>query len=492
MTGRYFLRTGLYNTRFGGDTIDASEITLAEVLKPRGYRTGIFGKWHLGRYAEHHPNAQGFDEFLGFLEGHTERYDYPDLQHNGEPVHTRGYITDVLTDAAIRFIQAHQNQPFFCYVPYNVPHTPLIAGDAHGLQERGDEKIAHHLAAGVPLRDARIYAMVERCDEEIGRLLDTLKKLEIEQNTVVLFMHDNGGISKHWKGGMKGNKASVFEGGVRSPLFVRWPGRIPAGLQVEALSSHVDLLPTLADWASAPLPQDRPLDGKSLVPLLKSPDAPPIHQYVYHHWDRYFPNTTNRWAITGTRYKLAQGKLYDLLADPGEARDLSAKYPEVTRQMRAEFVRWFDDVTSGRIYQPVPIPVGDPRENPVEIQASWSTVAGNTQYIFLGYHWDTVEGWKTPEDSASWRLDIRESGRYRVRVSYGAEREAQGRRFEVRVGRSAVTGKVEPTATPDSFHVRTLGVLDLLKGDSEFRIRPMESTDTECFRLNRVWLERLP
>jgi len=262
MTGRYYLRTGVYNTRFGGDTLDPRETTLPQVLQKSGYSTGIFGKWHLGRYAAQHPMNRGFDETLIFTQGHTERYFYPDqLEHNRRPVAARGYVTDVLTDAAIQFIHRRGSKPFFLYLPYNAPHSPNY------VPSRYTER---YMKMGVPIGDAEIYGMVERIDENIGRLLGVLDKEGLRENTIVLFLTDNGGVSKHFRAHLRGAKASVFEGGVRAPLFVRWPGRLPAGAKVDAMVKVFDIFPTLCDLLGIAIPTALPLDGKSFRRLLES------------------------------------------------------------------------------------------------------------------------------------------------------------------------------------------------------------------------------
>ena len=242
MTGRYAFRTGIYNTRFGGDSLARSEVTVAELLKQAGYRTGLFGKWHLGRYHGYQPQQRGFDEFLGHYQGHIERYEYTDqFVHNGRPVESRGYVTELVTDAAIDFIDESKHRapaaPFFCYLAYSAPHSPFQMDTSHAHQPKGDAMIEKYLKKGLPLMQARIYAMVERVDRNIGRLLAHLETSGLANDTVVFFMSDNGGVSKHWTGELRGFKAQVYEGGVRSPLFVRWPGEFPAGGMIKGQAS---------------------------------------------------------------------------------------------------------------------------------------------------------------------------------------------------------------------------------------------------------------
>lgn len=504
MTGRYCFRTGLYNTRFGGDTLGINEITIAQKLKQAGYRTGLFGKWHLGKYAPYQPHHRGFDEFLGHYHGHIDEYDYPDqLVHNGKPVEARKYVTDLFTDAAIEFIEQNSEQPWFCYVPLNAPHSPFVVGTSHDGQARGDALINKYLKKGLALREARIYAMIDIIDQNLGRLLGRLDDLGEAEDTVVLFMTDNGGVSKHFKAGLNGNKASVYEGGVRVPLFVRWPGHFPAGAKVGAQCSHVDLFPTFCDLAGVDVPNDRTIDGQSLVPLLTSGKGERHHEYVYHAWDRYFPNPDNRWSISDQRWKLLcqvgkgvtgsrkNWRLFDLQNDPGEKKNVVAKHPEISERLRTEFVRWFDDVTDGVKYEPVPIPVGHPAEPLIEIQPSWATWHGkNIEYVFRGYDWDTIEGWKTPGEHADWKLDVLRGGRYSVELSYGRFSRHKGT-LRMQVGDSALTCNPPPTPTADVFERVPIGTLDLKPGAAVLKAEVVDAQGDELLRLNRIFLRRL-
>jgi len=504
MTGRYCFRTGLYNTRFGGDTLGIDEVTIAQMLKRAGYRTGIFGKWHLGKYAPYQPHHRGFDEFLGHYAGHIDEYDYPDqLVHNGKPVEARKYVTDLFTDAAIEFIERDSKQPWFCYVPLNAPHSPFVVGTSHDGQARGDALINKYLKKGLALREARIYSMIDIIDQNLGRLLKQLDELGETENTVVLFMTDNGGVSKHFKAGLNGNKASVYEGGVRVPLFVRWPGQFPAGAKVEAQCSHVDLFPTFCELAGVDVPTDRKIDGRSLLPLLKAGKGERHHEYVYHAWDRYFPNPDNRWSISDPRWKLlcqvgkgATGsrknwRLFDLQNDPGENKNLVTKHPEIAERLRKEFVRWFDDVTDGVTYEPVPIPVGHPAEPLIEIQPSWATWHGkNIQYVFRGYDWDTIEGWKTPGEHADWKLDVLRGGRYAVEISYGRLSRHRGT-LRLQAGDSFLEIDPPPTPTADVFERVPVGTLDLHPGAGVLKAEVVDAQGDEVLRLNRVFLRRL-
>ena len=510
MTGRHYLRTGLYNTRFGGDTLHLGEVTVADVLRDSGYRTGLFGKWHLGEYRPFHPDQRGFDEALYFTAGHTERYWEPDaLLASGSPVRVRGHITDVLTEAASTFVKSRDERPFFLLLTYNVPHSPLLVSDA--LHEK-------YLARGLDARDARIYGLVEQCDAAIGRLLGLIESEGLVHDTVVLFMSDNGGVSRNYRADLRGGKASVYEGGVLSPFLARWPGRFEAGRKTSARGSHLDLFPTLLEIAGKELPPGIELDGKSLLPLLTGKSEAGPHRRLFHIWDRFFPTAESRWAVTGPRFKLVGDELYDLESDPGERRDISSERPDLVASMAKEFTQWLADVTSGQTFEPVPVPVGHPLEDPVDFYPSWARHKGrhasvtqpyhrepappaplgdrpveeSTIYTFGAYYWDTISGWSAPGESVRWRIDVAEAGDYQVTLVYGCDIEDAGGRFALSVGDESLQGEVRPTAGRSFYEAHELGTLRLEAGISDLTIEVVSAPGQDLMALNRVRLGKRP
>jgi arylsulfatase A len=270
------------------------------------------------------------------------------------------------------------------------------------------------------------------------------------------------------------------------------------------MAAHTDILPTLCDLLDLPLPADRKLDGRSILPLLQNGKGDSPHQYVHHTWDRYVPNPHNRWSISDKRYKLVghkpkgkpqppepAGRLYDLRDDPGETRDISRQHPEIVKRLRTEFLRWFDDVTAGQTYQPVPIPVGHPQQQSVELQASWAKLDGETiQYTFRGYDWDTVDGWNKPGESATWRLDVVSAGRYDVTVSYGCSHADSGGKLRLSVGDASLECRPQATVTADAFAREPLGTINLKKGPATLKAEAATIPGRELMRLNRVWLTK--
>jgi arylsulfatase A-like enzyme len=330
LTGRYHARGGVRGTSTGAERLNLDEMTIAQTFQSAGYATGAFGKWHNGSQFPYHPNARGFQEYYGFTSGHWGQYFDPELDHNGRLVRGKGYITDDLTNHAIDFITRHKDGSFFCYLPLNTPHSPMQVPD------RFFEKFAK-LDPKMRARDPRqeeiamtraALAMCENIDWNVGRVLARLDELKLRDNTIVLNFSDNGPNSWRWNGGMKGRKGSVDEGGVRAPLLVRWPGQIRPGPRISQIAGAIDLLPTLADMSGVPVKSTKPLDGKSVKPLLMGETK---------GWpDRMIFSLQNkRISVRTQQYRLdPSGQLFDMIADPGQDRDTAKEKPEVAARLR--------------------------------------------------------------------------------------------------------------------------------------------------------------
>jgi arylsulfatase A-like enzyme len=484
MTGRYAHRTGACDTYMGRDTMSASEITLPQLLKGAGYRTGLIGKWHLGRYKKYHPNSRGFDHFFGFWQyGFINRYfDSPELFENGQPVTTAGYVTDVLTDEAIRFVQKDRSAPFFLYLAYNAPHSPHQSPDA--LTEK-------YLKKGLGLQDAQIYGMIDSVDRNVGRLLEILDRQGLSQDTLVVFMTDNGHVSGHFNAGLRGRKASVFEGGIRVPFIARWPGRFPAGRVVAAPVQHIDVFPTFCEVAGVPVPAGRKIDGRSLTTLLKNGGGESPHRYLYHQWTRVRPDADANWAIHEGRHKLVNGMLFDLEKDPGEQVDLASAQPGRVAEMRQVFLDWFADVTAGQTYARVPIEAGRTDENPVEIDLTWGEPRGaRVKPQSRHYNRDFVADWSETGDAVDWKLDVVRAGEYKVELTYGCDPPDAGGRYRISAGAARLDGLTEAGGRKDVYLRRTVGVLDLPKGETTLTLEAVSIPGRSLMELHRVRLLR--
>jgi arylsulfatase A-like enzyme len=485
MTGRYSQRTGAIDTFMGRDTLAATEVTLGQVIQKAGYRTGLVGKWHLGRYKRYHPNNRGFDSFFGFWQyGFINRYfDSPELFQDGTSVITEGYVTDVLTDRAIRFVEEDRSRPFFLYLAYNAPHSPHQAPDA---------LVAKYLAKNLPLRDAQIYAMVDSIDQNVGRLLQALDRAALADDTLVCFMTDNGHVSSHYTAGLRGKKGSVFEGGIRVPFIARWPGRFPAGSTVQAMAQHIDLFPTFCEVAGAQVPTDRPIDGRSILPLLRTGKGTGPHRYLYHQWTRVKPDPDRDWAIHEDRYKLANGMLFDLERDPGEQTDLAAQQPEKAAELRRAFLEWFRQVTAGQTYQRVPIEVGREDENPVEIDLTWGEPRGQkVKPQYRHYNRDFVGDWSVPGDAIEWKIEVTRAGRYEVELTYGCEPSDAGGKFRITCGKASLEGTTQAGGGTGVYVRRTAGIVDLARGQDVLTMQAVSIPGRSLMELHKIRLRRL-
>lgn len=372
MTGRSYYRTGVIHTSRGGAKMHGDERTIAELLRAAGYRTGIFGKWHLGDIAPMRPGDQGFEESLVHASGGIGQtpdvpnsYTDPWLRRNGRRERSVGYCTDVFFTEALRFVERHREEPFFVYIPTNAPHTPLEVPESYAAPYR---------EAGLDDTTTRVYGMVTNIDDNLGRMLRRLAELGLRENTLVLFLTDNGAQQRRFNGGLRGRKSMTYEGGVRVPCLAQWPARWEGGRRIDTLAAHIDVVPTLLEVCGVHTPDDLALDGRSLVATLDDGTAWEDDRAVFVQCHRGLEPTPGRNAAVVTqRWKLVLGpgtfseapeaseplmELYDLLADPGESNELAAEHPERGAELRKRYETWFADVRRTREFQPGRIDIG--------------------------------------------------------------------------------------------------------------------------------------
>jgi arylsulfatase A-like enzyme len=391
MSGKHEFKNGVTHTIYERERMSLGTTTVAEVLKTAGYTTGIFGKWHLGDQPEYQPNRRGFDEV--FIHGAGgigqtypgscgdapgNRYLDPAILHNGKFVKTKGYCTDLFFRQAIRWIESVKGRKrFFCYITPNVPHAPLEVPPAYG-----------ELYAGkVSANAAKFFAMLTNFDDNVGRLLAKLKEWDLERDTLVIFMNDNGGTvgCDIWNAGMRGQKGSPWEGGTRAASLWRWPGALNPG-DVDALAAHIDVFPTLAELGGAKVPADvaASLDGRSLVPLLQNPQAQWPERFLFTHVGRWAKGKAAEskylhCRIRNSRFSLVNDtrdggrnwELFDLHADYGEKNNIATKHPELVKEFETAYDRWWDSIQPFLVNEDV---VG-PKLNPFK-ELYWKQFGG--------------------------------------------------------------------------------------------------------------------
>lgn len=411
LTGRYHPRTGVRGVSTGQERLNLDETTMAQAFRAAGYATGAFGKWHNGSQAPYHPNSRGFDEYYGFTSGHWASYFDTQMDHNGALTRGQGYITDDLTTHALAFIEQNRSRPFFCYLPYNTPHSPMQVPDAYYNRFAGKDVAQRATDArqeDMPMTRAAL-AMVENIDWNVGRVLDKLKELRLEGDTIVVYFSDNGPNSWRWNGGMKGRKGSTDEGGVRSPLFVRYPGRIRSGSRIAPIAGAIDLLPTLSDLCGVSLPAAKPLDGRSLRPLLENPKARWDDRMIFSTWNK-------RVSVRTQRYRLdAADELYDMESDPGQTTGIASREPAIAARLKKAVEEWSAEVLpKGPDDRPFPVgytPVTylPARDGVAHGGVQRSNTAPNSSYFT---HWTSTGG------SITWDIEPGRDGDYDVTIHY--------------------------------------------------------------------------
>jgi len=449
LTGRYHPRCGVWSTSAGGERLDLDERTIGDAFRAAGYATGAFGKWHNGTQWPYHPNARGFAEYYGFCSGHWGHYFDPVLEHNGQTVRGKGFIADDFTDHAIEFIASHRDEPFFCYLPFNTPHSPMQAPDRFYDKFRDAKIEMRHEGTGKQEEDPAMtraaLAMCENIDWNVGRVLAKLDELKLAERTIVVYFADNGPNSFRWNGGMKGRKASVDEGGVRSPLLVRWPGHIPSGTRISQIAGAIDLLPTLAELTGISRVGDKPLDGKSLAPLLLGEQVEWPDRMLFSHW-------AGKVSVRTQKYRLDDaGKLYDPLADPGQTHELSTEHPEDAQRLRTAVAEWRADVLGGLARDAKddrPLTVGY-REFPItQLPARDGVAHGNIVRSARPPNCSYFRNWTSTGDSITWDVEVHTSGMYEAIVHYTCPAADVGSTVELVLGNQSVRGKVTEAFDP--------------------------------------------
>jgi arylsulfatase A len=355
ISGRYYQRAGIQRPLGGPKSADAERglpatgRTLPQLIKNAGYATGLVGKWHLGYKPEFRPKAHGFDYFWGFLSGlvdyyqHTDQGGNHDLYENDTPVHVEGYMTDLITERSVKFIDDNKDRPFFLEVAYNAAHWPFQVPDKPSVAPNNARFVQPQDADTSTRQD--YVAILERADQGVGKILATLDRLGLSRNTLVIYTQDNGGEWLSRNAPFFHRKDSVWEGGVRVPMIARWPARIPARRTSAQVGITMDLTATLLAATGAVVPADAKLDGVDLLPVLEG-KAQPFERTLFFR--NTLPNSRTQRAVRRGDWKvLADGPnvmVFNLKDDPGERNDLARTRQDIARTLRPLIAEWEKDV----------------------------------------------------------------------------------------------------------------------------------------------------
>ena len=462
LTGRYSTRTGVWHTINGRSMMRPDELTLAELFKANGYATAMIGKWHLGDNYPCRPQDQGFDHTVWhYAGGISNGPDYWENDYfddtfvvNGEWRKFDGYCTEVWFREATRYVEKHREKPFFLYLATNAPHGPYL------VEERYSKP---YEAAGLPPEMAKFYGMIDNLDENLGRFRESLAEMGLAENTLLIFMTDNGTTAgwidqearyPYYNAGMRGWKSSAWDGGHRVPCFWHWPaGGLSGGRDVPLLAAHIDIMPTLVDLLGLKKPDGPPIDGMSLkAPLRGTVEESMSDRSLFVHVQRAFlPPKWKDSAVMTSRWRLIDGgELYDIKSDPGQKTDLAASHPDVVNRLRGDYETWWNSLQPA-MKQTVRYVLGGD-ENPMTLSShDWlmpgvEPAAWHQNHIRRG---DLING--------PWAVEIKQAGMYEITLHRWApylNRAMDCTSARLRIGDHDEQLAVEKSATGASFRVQ--------------------------------------
>lgn len=457
MTGRYPGRTGAYRTSSGRTMLHTDEKTIANVFANGGYVTGMVGKWHLGDNAPHRPQDRGFQDVVWHRCGGVGQAsdfwgnDYFDdtYERNGKFEKFEGYCTDVWFAESMRFIKENQDKPFFLYLAPNAPHGPYRVDKKWSDPYRGLADWG---------RGPEFYGMVANIDHNLGLLRGQLEALGLAENTILIFMTDNGtangakfeGLTseavKGFNAGMRGKKSSIYEGGHRVPFFIHWPaGKVTGGRDISSVSAHIDVMPTLAELCGITVPDSQQINGISFANQLRNEGAKSKrdHLVVQYQGGPYFSEAPQAWnysCVLKDDWRLIDGKeLYDVGKDPAQRNDVAGANPQIVEQLRALYPPFWDSVSPRMT--PVSIDLGNPADNPTVLcSQDWYMPSGNPPWNFGSIK-------KLPRVTGPWMVDVKKAGRYRLtlrQLPVEADQTVEAVRAKIQISGKEMESKVEP------------------------------------------------
>jgi len=505
LTGRYHVRGGVYSTSEGGERLDLDETTIAQVFKEAGYTTAAYGKWHNGMQPPYHPNARGFDDFYGFCAGHWGSYFSPMLEHNGKIVKGNGFIIDDLTEHGIQFIEKNKNKPFFLYMPFNTPHSPMQVPDR--WWKKYENKELTKLYRGPEKEDIpftrAVLAMSENIDWNVGRLVEKIEESGLSENTIIIYLSDNGPNSWRWNGGMKGRKGSTDEGGVRSPVFMKWEGKFKPGKKVKEIAGAIDLLPTLADLAGIDLKPKKPLDGISLKPLLMEEKAEWNDRFIVSFWNK-------KTSIRNQNYRLdAENRLFDMVNDSGQTTDISIEKPKIAAQLIQAKEKWEKEILSELPKQdPRMFTIGHPDYTFTQLPARDGKAHGNIKRSSRYPNCSFFTNWMSTNDSITWETEVLADGDFDVEIYYTCPPKDVGANFELSFGKEKLKGRITEAYDPPltgmendrvpreesyvkDFKPLKMGTIHLIKGKGFLTLKALEIKGSQVMDFRLLMLKRV-
>ena len=514
LTGRYHVRSGVYSTSAGGERMDLDETTIADLFKQAGYATGAFGKWHNGMQYPYHPLGRGFDYFYGFCSGHWGHYYDALMERNGELVKGKGFCVDDFTTEAMSFIDraVKAEKPFFAYVPYNTPHSPMQVPDRWWNKFK-DKKLEDMMRHRNPSKEDRLHllaalAMCENIDWNVGRLLKKLDQLKVAENTIVVFFHDNGPNGNRWNEDMEGRKGSTEEGVTRSPLLIRWPKSIEPGTEVKQIASVLDLLPTLTEMAGVADKPKKKLDGRSLFPLLNQPKSKDLDYQASMIPRTLISSWKGKIGARNQRFRLDyKGRLYDMVKDPGQREEVTKKFPRIYNRLTQSVSQYNNEVFDELGTDERPFVIGHPDVLWTQIPARDAIPHGEIQRSNKFPNCSYFLNWKNEDDYISWNVEVGKAGLYEVQLWYACPKKDLGAEIKLSFLDQTLISKISREVDPPLltgfdrkermegyvkyFEPMKMGKIKLKEGKGELKLQAIKIPGDQALEFRLLMINRI-
>ena len=463
LTGKYFVRTGVNGVTRGYERMNTNEKIISNYFKEKSYSTGLFGKWHNGSQPPYHPNSRGFDEFYGFTSGHWGNYFDPILERNGELVRGKGYINDDITNNAISYIK-NSSKPFFTFISYNTPHSPMQVPDKYSKEKKVILKGRYSERENVEKTKAAL-GMIENIDENVGKIIKTLKEIDKYEDTIIIFLSDNGPNGNRWNNELKERKGSTNEGGVRVPFFIQWPNKIKPGIKIKQVTSALDVFPTLTDLIDNPTGIN--FDGKSFKKYIENPDLLDNQRKVFSFWN-------NRLSVRNNEYILDYNdKLYDLNNDHSQYYAINEKKVNEYEELKEAKKIWRESINEIiKKNKRRPFTINYKNSNHTHLPARDAEITGKLQRSSIHANCSFIENWKSSDDYIYWEVDVLENGTKSVELYYTLPKESVGTEIALEFEDQIIK------KTIDDFHDPSL------EGFEKDKIKRIESYTKDFKKIN--------
>ena len=418
LSGKYFVKSGVNGVTKGYERMNNDVQLVSEYFKEKNYITGLFGKWHNGSQPPYHPNYRGFDEFFGFTSGHWGNYFNPILEKNGKIIKTNGYINDVITNEAISFIK-NSKQPFLSFISYNTPHSPMQVPDKYYLNKKVSLVGRYSNKENINKTKAAL-GMIENIDENIGNIVSVLKEKDVYDNTIIIFLSDNGPNGNRWNNDFKDRKGSTNEGGVRVPFFIQWPNNIKKGLKINQVSSVLDLFPTLLELTGNKALDD--LDGVSLKKYLDSPTLLDDERTIFSYWNNRISARNNNYILDH------ENNLYDLVKDYSQYSPIEKNNNPNYQKLLNDKNKWLNEVVNPHREKLTrrPFTINYKTAEYTHLPARDAEINGDLKRSSIHANCSFIENWKNTEDYIYWEIDVLEDGINNIELYYTLEKESVG------------------------------------------------------------------